>query len=236
MYRQLDQKKIFETLQELHGRIEERFPGSGLGRVCEELLALGAEVSTCAAKLHRPNWPVRLGAGILIALMIAVLTVIALQVPLRGEFKGLPDLFQAMEAGINTMLLFGAGTLFLATVEVRLKRRHALALIHQLRSIAHVVDMHQLTKDPERLSVSPADAAAAGKRVTTGPDLARYLDYCSELLSLTSKLAALLVQDFDDSIVLAGVNEIEELTTALSGKIWQKISLLTRNTMDGASR
>jgi hypothetical protein len=134
---------------------------------------------------------------------------------------------QAMEAGINTMLLFGAAALFLATVEVRLKRRHALRLIHQLRSVAHVVDMHQLTKDPERLTVSPADAAAAGKRVTTGPDLARYLDYCSELLSLTSKLAALLVQDFDDGPVLSGVNEIETLTTGLSGKIWQKISLLT---------
>ena len=227
MYRQLSQEKILETLLKLRERIEGRFPGSGLGKVCGELLALSSEVSACAVKLKRPNWPVRIGAGISIALMVAVLTAIVFEVPMRGRFEGLPDVVQAMEAGINTMLLFGAAALFLATVEVRLKRRHALRLIHQLRSVAHVVDMHQLTKDPERLTVSPADAAAAGKRIATGPDLARYLDYCSELLSLTSKIAALLVQDFDDGPVLSGVNEIETLTTGLSGKIWQKISLLT---------
>ena len=61
-----------------------------------------------------------------------------------------------------------------------------------------------------------------------GLDLGRYLDFCSELLSLTSKVAATLVQDFDDAVVLAGVNEVEELTTGLSGKIWQKITILER--------
>lgn len=230
MYRQLNEERILETLSRLRDRIQDRFPQSGLGCVSEELLALSSEVSSCAARLQKPNWPVRIGAGLSIALMVAVLTAIVLEVPMRGRFEGLPDVVQAMEAGINTMLLFGAAALFLATVEVRIKRRHALRLIHQLRSIAHVVDMHQLTKDPERLTVSPADAVAAGKRVTTGPDLAHYLDYCSELLSLTSKLAALLVQNFDDGAVLSGVNEIEALTTGLSGKIWQKISMLTRST------
>ena len=229
MYRQLDQEKIVTTLQRLRERIGERFPQSGLGRVSEELLALSSEVSECAENLRKPNWPVRIGSWISIALMITVLGAIVLEVPMRGRFEGLPDVVQAMEAGINTMLLFGAATLFLVTVEVRLKRQRALRLIHQLRSVAHVVDMHQLTKDPERLSVSPSEAAAAGMRVTTGLDLARYLDYCSELLSLTSKLAALLVQHFDDAAVLAGVNEIEALTTGLSGKIWQKISLLNAN-------
>jgi hypothetical protein len=43
------------------------------------------------------------------------------------------------------------------------------------------------------------------------------------LLSVDSKLAALLVQDFTDEVLLGAVNEIETLTTGLSGKIWQKI-------------
>ena len=60
------------------------------------------------------------------------------------------------------------------------------------------------------------------------PELGRYLDYCSELLSVTSKLAALLVQYFNDEVLLGAVNEIEALTTGLSGKIWQKIRLLER--------
>jgi hypothetical protein len=36
------------------------------------------------------------------------------------------------------------------------------------------------------------------------------------------------VQYFYDAIVLASVNEIEELTTGLSSKIWQKITILDR--------
>jgi hypothetical protein len=56
--------------------------------------------------------------------------------------------------------------------------------------------------------------------------LGRYLDYCSELLSLTSKLAALYVQYRNDPIVLEAVSEVEQLSGDLSNKIWQKITLL----------
>jgi hypothetical protein len=227
MYRQLDAAQIHETLKRLRDRITGRFPDSGLSKVSEEMLALSSEVATCAGYLGKPNWPVRLGSAISIALMIGILIIIVRQVPLGAHFEGLPDVFQALEAAINTILLFGAAVLFLLTVEARLKRRRALRLLEQLRSLAHVVDMHQLTKDPERLLADhqPTDPP---RRVTTGVDLARYLDYCSELLSVISKLAALLVQNFDDGTVLTGVNEIEDLTTGLSGKIWQKISLLSR--------
>ena len=46
------------------------------------------------------------------------------------------------------------------------------------------------------------------------------------MLSIISKLSAMLVQDFDDSVTLDTVNEIEGLTTGLSRKIWQKIMIL----------
>ena len=60
-----------------------------------------------------------------------------------------------------------------------------------------------------------------------GPaELGRYLDYCSEMLSLIGKLAALYVQKFDDPVALAAVNEVEDLTTGLSRKIWQKIMII----------
>jgi hypothetical protein len=62
-------------------------------------------------------------------------------------------------------------------------------------------------------------------------DLSHYLDYCSDMLSLIGKLAALHVQKFDDPVALAAVNEVEALTTGLSAKIWQKIIVLNlRNT------
>ena len=51
------------------------------------------------------------------------------------------------------------------------------------------------------------------------------------MLSVTSKIAALFVERFDDPVTLAAVNEIESLTAGLSRKIWQKISMLL-NTAD----
>ncbi len=58
--------------------------------------------------------------------------------------------------------------------------------------------------------------------------LMRYLDYCSEMLSLTGKVAAIYAQDFRDAVVLNAVNEVENLTTGLSRKIWQKIMILDK--------
>lgn len=46
------------------------------------------------------------------------------------------------------------------------------------------------------------------------------------MLSLTGKIAALYVQNYDDPVVLASVTEVEALTTGLSGKIWQKLMIL----------
>ena len=46
------------------------------------------------------------------------------------------------------MLLAGAAIWFLLTAETRLKRRRTLLALYRLRSFAHVIDMHQLTKDP----------------------------------------------------------------------------------------
>jgi hypothetical protein len=139
------------------------------------------------------------------------------------------DLVQTLEAAVNDVVFFGIAIFFVLSVETRVKRRRALTLLHELRSLAHIVDMHQLTKDPERLLMRGAIGTADEPRPATGANLSKYLDFCSELLSLISKNAALLVQHFNDGPVLAGVNEIETLTTGLSGKIWQKITILERS-------
>ncbi len=120
--------------------------------------------------------------------------------------------------------------MFLTGLERRWKRRRSLAALHALRSMAHIIDMHQLTKDPERLMSPQPDTASSPARTMGPAELGRYLDYCSELLSLTSKIAALFVQQFNDPVVLSTVNEIETLVTGLSAKIWQKITLIERVT------
>jgi hypothetical protein len=148
---------------------------------------------------------------------------------------GIASLLQAIEAAVNDVVFLAIAVYFLFTVEGRLKRREALSGLHQLRSIAHIVDMHQLTKDPEYVIQPPADGATTTTAITTASsprrtmtrfELSRYLDYCSELLSLTSKLAALHAQILRDPVVLAAVNDVEALATGLSSKIWQKIMIL----------
>lgn len=233
-YRQLDAAQITATLEEVRDRIAERFPQSNLRQVGEQLLAVSREASTCAEYLGRPNLPLRVLAGLAIVVLVSLLLAVAAFTVDAPARMGISDLIQTIEAGVNDVAFFGIAVFFILGVETRVKRRRALALLHELRSLAHIVDMHQLTKDPERLmSKRSAAASAEHPQPTTGVDLGKYLDFCSELLSLVSKIAALLVQRFNDSVVLASVTEIEDLTTGLSGKIWQKITILERSANQG---
>jgi len=225
-FRELDADEILGTLTRLRDRIQERFPGSGLSTVAGELLAVGGETAARVGDLRRPLWIIRAAAGVGILAMALVLVVALRTLQLPSGIRGLGELMQATDAAISTLVFLGATVFFLLTLETRLKRRRALAALHQLRSLAHVVDMHQLTKDPDRVASVTTDTASSPVRSLSPVELGRYLDYCSELLSLVSKLAALHAQHFDDAVVLTAVNEVEGLTTGLSGKIWQKIALL----------
>ena len=225
-FRQLDDAQILGTLSRLRDRITERFPGSGLAGVADELLALGHETAARVDYLRRPQRLIRGAAGLGIVAMALVIVVIARTLHLPSGVEGLDELVQASDAAISLLFFLGASVFFLLTLETRLKRRRALAALHQLRSMAHIVDLHQLTKDPDRVASVTTNTASSPVRSLTTLELGRYLDYCSELLSVISKIAALHVQHFNEPVVLAAVNDIETLATGLSGKIWQKISLL----------
>src|SRR5207244_3214974 len=110
--------------------------------------------------------------------------------------------------------------------ENRIKRRRALKAIHELRALAHIIDMHQLTKDPESYFAPKQGTAPNIKRPMTAFELNRYLDYCGEALALISKIAALYIQDFQDPVILDAVDDVEDLTAGFSRKIWQKITVL----------
>jgi hypothetical protein len=126
-------------------------------------------------------------------------------------------------------VFIGIAIYFLLSVEARIKRHRALKQLRVLRSFAHIVDLHQLTKDPERLpTYGGGNTASSPKRDMTPFMLARYLDYSSEMLALVSKIAAIYVQRFDDVQTMNAASDIENLTVGLSHKIWQKISILDR--------
>ena len=88
--------------------------------------------------------------------------------------------------------------------------------------------MHQLSKDPEQVSPTYTPTSESVAHGLDADQLHHYLNYCSEMLSLTAKTAALCAEHSTDSVVLETISTIETLTTELSNKIWQKISLLPR--------
>lgn len=240
-YKILQPEEIVNTISRLHERIVDRFPNSGLGGVCQELLAVARNAQQRSEWISRPvlwlRWVV-----FFICLSILIVSVGSLYVLFFGSVDssaatelaepsaktlGLAEFIQVLEAGLNDLVLIGAAIFFLLTLETRYKRTRALKAIHELRSIAHIIDMHQLTKDPHRLrSYKLFESSVSPKFSMTPFLLRRYLDYCSEMLSLTGKIGALYVQRFDDGVVLASASELERLTTGLSRKIWQKILIL----------
>lgn len=226
MSRELDSGHIVATAGAIQRRISERFPDSGLGRVSAELVAIATESEARLERLRRPYWPMRVLAAVGVVTVIGVAVAAVLTVQVRGGVETVSSFLQGLEAAINDVVLVGIAVWFLLTVEARWKRRLALRALHELRSVAHIIDMHQLTKDPEQV-LSPARSTASSPvRLLSRFELARYLDYCSELLAITSKLAALHVQHLNDPVVLAAVNDVQGLTSGLSAKIWQKITIL----------
>lgn len=235
MYRTLDPDKIVATLDQLMARILERFPGAGLVRVCTELKLVAAESRARTEQLAKPNIALRSLSGLFILAGIAVLIYVARQINVQSANTELFGMLQGIEATVNLLIVVGAAVLFLTTLEGRAKRTSALADLYQLRSIVHVIDMHQLTKDPGAALHPADDTASSPRRIRNAQELVRYLDYCSEMLSLSSKVAALYAQSTTDAQVIDAVNELERLTTNLSQKIWQKINIVERNRADTAA-
>jgi hypothetical protein len=230
MYRTLDPGKITKTLEELGQRIFDRFPGSGLSRVAEDLIGLARQTSERIIEVSRVHWGLRL---LLAAVIAGALTIVAMLAFMASSLKGseqLSDAMQGLDASVNLAIVLGGLAFFVMTLETRWKRNRALTALHELRSIIHVIDMHQLPKDPS--SDRPATVAVlqpgAPQRPISSFELMRYLDYCSEMLSLTAKLAALYAEKLRDPVIIDTVGDIERLTSNLSSKIWQKITLVQR--------
>ncbi|MEZ5773266.1 MAG: hypothetical protein R3D33_00725 [Hyphomicrobiaceae bacterium] len=227
-YRTLDAAKVVATLRKLDTRIRERFPEAGLARVSAELVSIGVRTRARADAIARPNLLLRALVVLLLLAGLGMLALVGTLVEVKRDADNLYGVMQGIDAFINILIVTGAGLFFLATVEERVKRRAALSELHELRSIVHVVDMHQLTKDPSRI-LRPGSRTHSSPTETLSPfELERYLDYCSEMLSLVAKLAAIYAQSSPDAVVINAVNDIEQLAGGLSQKIWQKIMILDR--------
>jgi hypothetical protein len=222
----LDHHRISETVNRLRMRVEARFPNSGLAGVAAHICEIAAKASATSEWIGQPIWPLRAFVWALIALIALGLVLTLWTLPRPEGGLRLAEFIQVLEAGINDVVLIVAAIFFLTSLETRLKRSRALRSIHELRAIAHVIDMHQLTKDPEWILGRGTETGILPPRSMTPFELSRYLDYCSEMLSITGKIAALYIQRFEDGVALQAVNEVESVTSSLSGKIWQKLMIL----------
>lgn len=227
MYAELKLSHVERTLRTLHNRIRERFPDSGLANVAGELCAIAEQTGPVIDKLSRPRWAVRMLVGLAVTTLLVLSGgLIALVGSMSVDVDGFSEMVQAIESAAQDLIFLGIAVYFLFTIEGRLDRRVALRQLRQLRAIVHIVDMHQLAKDPEHLLQPAQRTASSPVQKFTRFELSRYLDYCTELLSLSSKLAATYAQCMNDPVVLEAVNDIEILASNLSNKIWQKIVIL----------
>ena len=224
----LDASKILKTAERLHRRMQQRFPTRNIVEVANEVCEATKATTEVAAWLKKPLLWYRVIAGFLVMLMVAALIGVMPMLLGRQEEMTLSDALQTFEAGVNDLIFVGIAIYFLLRLERTIKRNKALKMLHRLRSLAHIIDMHQLTKDPDSVVSQSKNTEDSPTRDLEPYELKRYFDYCSEMLSILSKQAALLVQDFDDPVTLSAVNEIESLTSGLSRKIWQKIIVATR--------
>jgi hypothetical protein len=218
-YRHLRADKLIDTADDLADRVMERFPDAGLAYVARTVAAVVREAADKAEHIQRPNWWLR---GALIVLAVLVLGGgVAVALDLRDKGTPLSRVLEFMTKTSGAAVYLGAAVLFLWTLETRFKRRRAIRALHELRALANIIDMHQLSKDPER--------KPRGDKPTLGlEEMGQYLHYCTELLAVITKLGQLYVQDFPDGPTLAAVDQLENLGTSLSQKIWQKIMILDR--------
>ncbi|MEM6538716.1 MAG: hypothetical protein AAF668_13430 [Pseudomonadota bacterium] len=232
-YSELNADHVIAAIDTLGWRIKERFPQAGLGGVCDELEQVARQCAVEADRISRPQiWIRALVASVWIAGALAALFVMKSLHFEQLDSEALTEAMtfvQFLDPAMNIAVLVGIGVVTLGQFEDRWKRARALDYLHKLRSIAHIVDMHQLTKDPYRINDGLPPTAHSPKHVLSAALMERYLDYCTEMLSLTGKLAAVLAEKSGDPEVNQSAHELEMLATGLARKIWQKIMVMERD-------
>ncbi len=222
----LDYFKIIFTLERLEKRISDRFPDSGLRAVINDFLVIAKQSKKNIEWISKPHLFLRFFSYFVISIAVGGIFFSFINIDFQNDVKTLSNIITTSEALFNELVLIGAAIFFMVTIETRVKRHKASKFLNELRVIAHVIDMHQLTKDPGMHESFGQDTKNSPARELDTFELQRYLDYCSEAFSLIGKVAALYAQSLPNEVVVKTVNEIEDLSSGLSRKVWQKLIIL----------
>lgn len=232
-YREINPTKLIDSVGKMADRVEEQFPSSGLSAVANEVAAVAEGTVARVAEIKKPRIGLRIGVGIMVLLVLSGPLLFSFLLSFSEEVTNLGDFLEATDAGLHMLLVLAGGIYFLVGMENRMRRNQALDAIAEFRSLTHLVDLHQINKNPGLDSLKPPENDK--RTVRSDEALASYLDFSGDLLSIVGKLAAYYAQNLSDRVVLDAVNEIETLTCSLSNKLWLKI-LVLREMMRSAKR
>ena len=140
--RHLDPDKLIKTSAALAAWIDKDFNHAHLASVAANVHRLTQEAVVTAERIRRPIWPLRIGIwGLVLAFVAGAVHQLVTH--------RLDEILHFLDDTKGAALYIGAFLLAFITLEVRLKRRKAIQAVHELRSLAHIIDMHQLAKDPQ---------------------------------------------------------------------------------------
>ena len=226
----LEPVPVIGTARRLRDRVGARFPDRGIHRVAQELVSLTEQVADTSAGSRRRTRLVRTASHTVIGIVVLV-ALVAFGFAVEAAFTEAPDngldWLPLIESAVNDIVFVALAVVLLYSFPERVQRSDLLAKLHRLRSLAHIIDMHQLTKEPESLRDAFVNGTDGADVDLTPEQIEYYLEYCTELLSLVGKAAALCAEESQDEIVLNTVSTIESLTMGMSRKVWQKITVLS---------
>ena len=220
----LDHQRLVDLLREQRKTLEKRFPERGLCKVAGLVEDTFLRAPEIVDKILKPNYLIR-GLVLVLALLMLITVGFGL-LELKFSVEDGWSVLEGIEAGISTIVYSGIAIVFLVSFELRQRRQMTLEALQELRALAHVLDMHQMDKDPEYYMFPEEFEEGSVTANLTPAELERYLDYTADLLSLLGKLAAWYAQKVNDPEVLVAINELEQLTGDMTRKIWQKISII----------
>ena len=147
----LNPAMLVATSRRLERRIEERFGACGLLRVCGELSTLASHAGEACERIRRPDILMRAVSALVIAALVILAggaAWIALDGAAEADAWTWRDIPTVGEAAANELLLLGAAIWFFMSLEGKRKRSAVLRSLTSLRTLAHLIDVHQLTKNP----------------------------------------------------------------------------------------
>ena len=205
-------------------------PLIGLADECK-LLAAGAGGVEIGAK--RPvTW---LRAFALVATLVAgaagvalavIVVVFSIHIFSSSGDQAATEKLPALQAAVGLIIVLMGAVVSLWAFERRTQRKGLLGTLHDIRALAHRIDLLQLSKPTEHYVVQGPSTDASPSQVMSDFEFSRFLIYCRALLSWLGKIAALHARRIEDPVVLSAVDDVDALTARLQQNIGQRLLLL----------